>query len=89
MDCNSPGAFGCGISQARILEWVAMPFSGGIFVTKGSNPGLLHCRRILYLLSHQLVLSCLTCTPGSQETLEEAVLKNLGDLRGCGPTWTP
>ena len=25
----------------------------GIFLTLGSNPGLLHCRRILYLLSHQ------------------------------------
>ena len=25
----------------------------GIFPTKGSNPGLLHCRRILYHLSHQ------------------------------------
>ena len=29
-----------GILQARILEWVAMPFSGGIFLTQGSNPGL-------------------------------------------------
>ena len=25
----------------------------GIFLTQGSNPDLLHCRRILYLLSHQ------------------------------------
>ena len=25
----------------------------GIFPTQGSNPGLLHCRRILYQLSHQ------------------------------------
>ena len=24
-----------------------------IFPTEGSNPGLLHCRQILYLLSHQ------------------------------------
>ena len=30
------------ILQARILEWVAMPFSRGIFPTQGSNPGLLH-----------------------------------------------
>ena len=32
----------------------------GIFLTQGSNPGLLHCRRILYQLSHQgsLVSSC-------------------------------
>ena len=25
----------------------------GIFLTQGSNPGLLHCRQILYRLSHQ------------------------------------
>ena len=25
----------------------------GIFLTQGSNPGLLHCRQILYCLSHQ------------------------------------
>ena len=42
-----------GILQARILEWVVMPFSRGIFPTKESNPGLLHCRWILYHLSHQ------------------------------------
>jgi len=25
----------------------------GIFPTQGSNPGLLHCRKILYQLSHK------------------------------------
>ena len=29
MDCSPPGASVCGIFQARILEWVAMPSSGG------------------------------------------------------------
>ena len=29
-----------GILQARILEWVAFPFSRGIFRTQRSNPGL-------------------------------------------------
>ena len=28
----------------------------GIFPTQGSNPGLLHCRRTLYCLSHQGIL---------------------------------
>ena len=37
-----------GILQARILEWVAFPFSREIFPTQGSNPGLLHFRQILY-----------------------------------------
>ena len=29
-------------SQARILEWVAIFFSRGIFLTQGLNPYLLH-----------------------------------------------
>ena len=29
MDCSLPGSSVCGILQARILEWVAMPFSRG------------------------------------------------------------
>ena len=28
----------------------------GIFLTQGSNPGLLHCRQILYLLSYKGIL---------------------------------
>ena len=104
MDCNLTGFSVHGILQARILQWVAIPFSRGssqhrnqtqvsfiagrfftvwttreaqlglysprnspgqntgvgncsllqgIFPTQGSNPGLLHCRRILYQLSHK------------------------------------
>ena len=32
----------------------------GIFPTQGSNPGLLHCRRILYQLSHKEILVMVT-----------------------------
>ena len=39
--------------QTRILEWVAGPFSRGIFLTQGSNISLLHYKQILYSLSHQ------------------------------------
>jgi len=42
-----------GILQARILEWVAIPFSRGIFPTQESNPGLPDCRQILYQLGHK------------------------------------
>ena len=43
-----------GLLQARILGWVAFPFSRvRVTQTQGINPGLLHCRRILYQLSHQ------------------------------------
>ena len=53
-----------GILQARILEWVAFPFARGSswprdwkFPTQGSNPGLPHCRRIHYQLSHTIAIS--------------------------------
>ena len=49
--CKLLVSFVHGIFQARILEWVAI--SQGIFLTQGSNKGLLHCRQILYHLSHQ------------------------------------
>ena len=48
--CQAP--LSMGILQARILVWVATLFQG-IFLTQGSNPGLPHCRWILYLLSHK------------------------------------
>ena len=42
------------ILQTRRLEWVAIrSLLQGIFPTQGSNPGLPHCSRILYQLSHQ------------------------------------
>ena len=54
MDCSPPGSSVQGNSQARILEWVAISFSrGSSQETQGQNPGLLHCRQILYHLSHQ------------------------------------
>ena len=49
MDCSPQGSSVHGILQARILEWVAIPFSRA-----SSQPrDLLHCRQILYRLSHQ------------------------------------
>ena len=41
---NSPG---------QNTEVGSLSLLRGIFPTQGSNPGLLHCRRILYQLSHQ------------------------------------
>ena len=42
--CNSPGQ-NIGVNSGSLLQ--------GIFPTQGSNPGLPHCRQILYQLSHQ------------------------------------
>ena len=41
---NSPGK-NTGVGSHSLLQ--------GIFPTQGLNPGLLHCRQILYQLSHQ------------------------------------
>ena len=45
VNCSLP-LFVCGILQARILERIAISFSRG--TCQGSNPGLKHCRQILY-----------------------------------------
>ena len=51
LDCNPANSSVHEILQARILEWVAIPFSRGS--SQGLNLGLLHCRQILHCLSHQ------------------------------------
>ena len=53
LDCSPLGSSVHCISQARILQ----PFSlQGIFLTKGSNLGLLHCRQSLALQPDSLPL---------------------------------
>ena len=63
IDCNPPGFYVHVILQARILEWIAIPFSRR-FPTLGSNPGLLHTYLHQFSQSVQL-LSCvwLSVTP--------------------------
>ena len=56
MDCCPPGSPVHGISQARILELVAISFSNGIFLTQGSSLHLLcllHWQADSSPLSHQ------------------------------------
>ena len=52
MDYSPPGSSVCWILQASILRWVVVPFSMGSSQPR-IEPGLLHCRQILYHLSHQ------------------------------------
>ena len=52
MGCSLPGSSVHGISQARILEWVAISFSKGSS-TLGLNPCLLHWQVDSLLLSYQ------------------------------------
>ena len=48
MDYSLPGSSVHGILQARIREWVAIPFSGGIFPTQRSDTRFLLCGQFLY-----------------------------------------
>ena len=48
MACSPPGSSAHRISQARILEWVAISYSRGASLTQGWNPSLLLGRQILY-----------------------------------------
>ena len=54
MDYSPPGSSVQGVLQARILIRVhSHSLLRGIFLTRRSNPGLLHCRQIVHHLSHQ------------------------------------
>ena len=51
MECILPGSSVHGDSPGKNTGVGYHTFHQGIFATQGSNPGLPHCRRILYQLS--------------------------------------
>ena len=53
MDCSPPGSSIHEDSPGKTTGMGCHTLLQGIFSTQGSNPGLLHCRQILYHLSHQ------------------------------------
>ena len=54
MDCTLPGSSVHGVNSPGKNTGVGSHFLlQGIFLTQESNPGLLHCRQILYHLSHK------------------------------------
>ena len=69
MDYSPPGFSLHRILQARILEWVTIPFSRGIFPTQGSNP---HLYRLLHWLAGSLPLS-----PSGPDYLNPTNFQNL------------
>ena len=52
-DCSPPGSSVHGDSPGKNTGMGCHDLLQGIFPTQGSNPGLPHCRQILYHLSHQ------------------------------------
>ena len=53
MDCSPPDSSVRGDSPGKKTGVNYHALFQGIFPTQGSNPGLPHCRQILYCLSHQ------------------------------------
>ena len=53
MNCSLPGSSVHVDSPGKNTGVGCHALLQGIFPTQGSNPGLLHCRQILYCLSHQ------------------------------------
>ena len=53
MNCSLPGSSVHGDSSGKNTGVGCHTLLQGIFPNQGSNPGLPHCRQILYWLSHQ------------------------------------
>ena len=53
MDCSPAGSSVRGDSPGKNTGVGCHVLLQGIFLTQGSNPGLPHCREILYQLTHQ------------------------------------
>ena len=68
LDCSPPGFSAHGIFQTRIMEWVAISSSRGIFPTWGSNPHLL--------------CSCIACEFFTPWAIQEALLSTWAHAKG-------
>ena len=78
MDYSPPGSSVLGDSP-RQEHWRGLPFLfQGIFPIQGLNPGLPHCRGILYCLSHQ------GSPPIPYKILEKVSKENQKTQRQCG-----
>ena len=53
VDCSPPGSSVHGDSPEKNTGVGCHALFQGIFPTQGSNPGIPHCRQVLYRLSHQ------------------------------------
>ena len=54
MDCGLSGSSVHGDPPGKNNEVSCHALLQGIFITQGSNPGLRHCRQIIYHLSYQV-----------------------------------
>ena len=80
IDSSSPGSSVLGASPGKNTGVSCHALLQGIFPTQGSNPGLPHCRWILYCLSHQGSPCCPEEEPEAQRAPLEASVTKQGML---------
>ena len=83
MDCSPPDSSVHGILQARILEWVPCS-SPGDLPNPGLNPGLMHCRWILYLLSPVFYWSSQVVLVEKNQPANAGDIGDVGSIPGSG-----
>ena len=91
MDCSPPGSSVHGISQARIMEWVA--FSKRFFPTQGSNPlSCVSCHEGGFLTAEPPLWLTLSLSYSENETYHVCLFHwpglvtlfhSMGLLKGC------
>ena len=69
-DCSPPGSSVHGDSPGKNTGMGCHALLQGIFSTQGLNPDFLHCRQILYWLSHQGSIHSMNAGVGSPSLLQ-------------------
>ena len=89
MDCSLPGSSVHGVLQANNTGLGCQYLLQGIFPTQGSNPGLLHCRQILYCQNHQGSLRILewVAYPFSRGTFWSRNQTGVSHIAGWATSW--
>ena len=80
MDCSLPGSSVHGILPGKDIGVDCYFHLQGIFLTQGSNPGLLHCRQTLYLAptKHRYLCVCMcVCVCVCVYNLPQSLVYNL------------
>ena len=90
MDCNPPGSSACGILQARIVEWVAVPFSRGSsqlrdWTQLSRIAGIFFTSWVSHKGSpYQLTVKCIVSWASQVMLLVKNLPANAGDKRDVG-----
>ena len=89
-DCSTPGSSVHGLSQSRILDWVAIPFSRGFSRPRDQTQVSCFEGRFFYHLSHQrvgcyFILQGISPTQGSNPNLRHLLHWQADSLPLCHP----